>query len=428
MTKAVRLLSVVALMFLTVTACDNDGKRAPTDNSGQTDDTVTDTTLTDDTTDNTVPTDGDTVASCTEGTQECAGIWILTCTDGELVPTEECNDCGPLCNCTQTGDTASCTHVDPGDDIDAVQDDGTVETDDEMVQPDNDAPVSVDIYAPGPHSVLQKDLAKNASGNAMAVRIFYPADTGTYPYINFIHGFQLKDTYYDQILTQLASHGFVIVSTQFEQSLFGGDTTIEETTAMIAFIDSWIVPQLGANTSPAVPDFTKVGLAGHSRGGKTSWRMILANPTRFQAIAGVDPVLAPPPMGSDPNPISTPVSYSAPSLLIGTEIGPTGMQACAPADGNSAFMYPNLPSPTWHLIGGGIGHMDMIDTDDLSACGMTCSACSGGDNNQKATFRTLVGGLLVAFFRASLYGESDLYNKLTDTASMPHPITTAEHK
>jgi len=262
----------------------------------------------------------------------------------------------------------------------------------------------------------------------MAVRIYYPNAAGAYPYVNFIHGFQLKNTYYDQILTHLASHGFIIASVQFEQSLFGGDTTIEEAANMLTFLDSWIVPQLGTQTTPATPDFTRVGLSGHSRGGKTSWRLILGNPTRFQAIAGVDPVLAPPPVGSDPNPITGPVNYAAPSLLIGTELGPTGMQPCAPADGNSAFMYPDLPSPTWHLIGAGIGHMDMMDAEDLSSCGITCSVCAGGSDDQKATFRTLCGGLLSAFFRASLYGETALYSKLTETATMPHPISKEEHK
>lgn len=400
-----------SLIFLLV-ACDNGKTKVPDDTDGQNDVVViddsggvADTGNDESSTDDVAPTCGngmtDTGEACDGDAKNCAEI------TGYISGWAECkSDCSGY-------DTTACT---------------AAETDDETVIPDEDTTVTVDVYAPGAHGVLQKDIAKNASGNANAIRIFYPADAGTYPYINFIHGFQLKNIYYDQILTQLASHGFIIVSIQFEQSLIGGATTIEEATAMVTFLDSWIVPQLGGNTAPAVPDFTKVGLAGHSRGGKTSWRVMLANSNRFQAIAGVDPVLAPPPIGSDPNPITGPVSYSAPSLLIGTELGPTGSQACAPADGNSAFMYPNLPLPTWHLIGGGIGHMDMMDPDDISACGFTCSVCDGGNDGQKTTFRALAGGLLVAFFRAALYGETALYDKLVDTVSMPHPISKAEHK
>jgi|GEM_PF-681061 len=427
-------LYLAIAIFITL-SCD-DGSTRKSDQQPVNDESSTDTgVVTDETTSDTVITD-DTLpdepsAFCGNGFTESGEIC-----DGDA---KTCSEIHPgyiggvaACKSDCSGyDTSSCV-ADPDADIaitdDIQPDDGTIEVDDETAIPDEDTAVSVDVFAFGPYQVLQKDLAKNAAGNTLAVRIYYPNAAGTYPYINFIHGFQLKNTYYDQILTHLASHGFVIVSTQFEQSLFGGDTTIQEKEKMLNFLDSWIVPQLGSHIAPAVPDFTKVGLAGHSRGGKTSWRMILDNPNRFQAIAGVDPVLAPPPMGSDPNPITGPVSYAAPSLLIGTELGPTGMQPCAPADGNSAYMYPYLPSPTWHLIGAGIGHMDMMDPDDISSCGMTCSVCAGGDANQKTTFRTLTGGLLTAFFRASLHGETSLYTKLTETAAMPHPIAKEEHK
>ncbi|HNT29005.1 MAG TPA: hypothetical protein PKH10_12615, partial [bacterium] len=310
---------------------------------------------------------------------------------------------------------------------DTVDDDSSIETD-ETTTPDEDA-ATVDVYAPGPHVVLQKDVAENADGNAQAVRIFYPAEAGTYPYINFVHGFQLKNIYYDQILTQLASHGFIIVSPQLKQSLIGGDNSIVEADKILALIADWVKPKLATHTGIAVPDFTRFGLTGHSRGSKISWRMILKTPAEFHAAMGIDPVDTNSTATSDPHAITGPMTYDAPSAAVGTEKGPTGFQACAPADSNSAgIFYPNFPSPAWHLIAGGVGHMDMIDADDLGSCGMTCSVCSGGDDAQKATFRTLVGGLLVAFFRAALYGETALYDELVDTNGMPHPITTAEHK
>ncbi len=420
---------MVMLSFLWC-SCENESKKTQNDTGGGDADTsVGDEEVTDTTTSDEMVTD-DTSFTCGNGTTDPGEAC-----DGDAKECSEINSTYIVgwasCKSDCSGYDISTCSMAPDADVDpdnGSADTDVTETDDEPAMPDDDASATLDVFALGPYQVLQKDLAKNAAGNAMAVRIYYPNAAGTYPYVNFIHGFQLKNTYYDQILTHLASHGFIIVSIQFEQSLLGGDTTIQEAEKMMTMLDGWITPQLGTHTAPAVPDFTKVGLSGHSRGGKTSWRMILTNPNRFQAIAGVDPVLAPPPMGSDPNPITGPVNYAAPSLLIGTELGPTGMQACAPSNGNSAYMYPYLPSPTWHLIGAGVGHMDMIDADDLSSCGMTCSVCAGGDNNQKATFRTLTGGLLVAFFRASLSGETALYSKLTDTVSMPHPVSKEEHK
>lgn len=329
---------------------------------------------------------------------------------------------------TAVSDGEDANLPDPDNALDTDEDNQSQADEDQGGQPDADGAVEANPFAAGPHKVVQVDIAENAKGNALAVRIFHPAEAGTYPFVNFIHGFQLKNSYYDQILTQLASFGFVVVSPQLKQSLTGGDTSIVEAEKVAAFIDSWVIPNLAQNTGSAVPDFTKIGLAGHSRGTKISWRMFLANPPKFMAIMGVDPVDTNK-STSDPYAITGPLSYTQPSAVIGTEKGPTGLQACAPADANSAGrFYPNLPSPAWHLIAGGVGHMDMIDADDLTACGITCSLCSGGTDPVKATFRTLSGGLLAAFFRASLYGETNYYNYFVNTSGLPHPIVKAEHK
>lgn len=425
------IFSVV--LFMTIVACDDGGKKTTNDDNAPTNDdnAQTDDVLTDDiVTDNTVPTDDTTPLNCGNGVTDTGEAC-----DGDAKECAQINSAyvggWATCKSDCSGyDVSGCT-VDPDADIpsgdDTVDDDSSIETDD-TATPDDDA-ATVDIYAPGPHTVLQKDVAENADGNAQAVRIFYPAEAGTYPYINFVHGFQLKNIYYDQILTQLASHGFIIVSPQLKQSLIGGDNSIVEADKILALIADWVKPKLATHTGSAIPDFTRFGLTGHSRGSKISWRMILKTPTEFHAAMGIDPVDTNSTATSDPHAITGPMTYSAPSAAVGTEKGPTGFQACAPADSNSAgIFYPNFPSPAWHLIAGNVGHMDMIDADDLASCGTTCSLCSGGDAAQKATFRTLCGGLLVAFFRASLYGETDLYGKLVDTTGMPHPIVKQENK
>lgn len=428
--KAIRALIPVLLLIAILPACDS-GNSAKTDNQPANDEAATgdnivnDETVTDETvTDETTPDEATTTCGndITEGSEACDGD-AKDCTQINAAYISGWAECKSDCSGYET---SSCT-VDP--DADIPTSDDTADTDDGTVLPDNDSPVVTDIYAPGPHTVLQKDIAENADGNAQAVRIFYPAEAGTYPYINFMHGFQLKNIYYDQILTQLASHGFIIVSPQLKQSLIGGDNSIVEADKILALIADWVKPKLATHTGSAVPDFTRFGLTGHSRGSKISWRMMLKTPTEFHAAMGIDPVDTNSTATSDPHAITGPMTYDAPSAAVGTEKGPTGFQACAPADSNSAgIFYPNFPSPAWHLIAGGVGHMDMIDADDLSSCGMTCSVCSGGDDGQKATFRTLVGGLLVAFFRASLYGETDLYSKLVDTTGMPHPIVKQENK
>lgn len=240
-----------------------------------------------------------------------------------------------------------------------------------------------------------------------------------------------KIDYYDDFLTHLASHGFVVVSSQSEHVMINGDTTIVEAEKVATFLN-WLKQNLQSKVSVTV-DITRFGVSSHSRGGKVTNRVLNNDPSMATSFFGVDPVDSAPPMGgsSDPASLNDPVQFTGESMFLGTEKGVEGTlgQACAPQSDNSVHFYASYPSPSHHIIAAGVGHADMVDPSDVSACGMYCSTCKGsGDTNLNQQFIAYTGGLMVAFFNATLKGQTQYEALLDDVSQHPFATTLAEHK
>ena len=116
-------------------------------------------------------------------------------------------------------------------------------------------------------------------------------------------------------------------------------------------------------------------------------------------------------------------------MFLGTEKGPEGISACAPSGDNSVHFYASYPSPSHHIIAAGVGHADMVDSADISACGLNCSVCAkSGDTNLNQQFIAYIGGLMTAFFNATLKGQTQYEALLDDVSQHPFLTTLAEHK
>ncbi len=176
---------------------------------------------------------------------------------------------------------------------------------------------------------------------------------------------------------------------------------------------NWLPTGLTA-TLGYTPATTRLGLAGHSRGGKVAWLVLVADPSRAQAIAGVDPVDGMGgPFGNQARVVQGPFTFTLPALVIGTGLG----GSCAPAGDNHEQFYAASRSPACHVVIPEAGHADMLD----EATAMTASSvCPGGPD--RAAVRRTTAGLLVAFFRGSLQGDASAYACLTDVAVAPLTI------
>ena len=280
------------------------------------------------------------------------------------------------------------------------------------------------IFNSGPYEVTIKEVASGDNGSPRQFKIYEPSGAeGKVPVIHFLHGFQLKYNYYDDLLTRLSSHGFVVVSGQSSHQLIGGDTTYKEAEKVITFIE-WLKENLSKYLS-VTHDFENFGLSGHSRGGKVTNRILNTYPTYAKSFFGVDPVDSAPPIGgsSDPPSLNDPVQFKGESMFLGTEKGPSGISACAPSGDNSVNFFSKFPLTSHHIIASAVGHMDMIDSSDTSSCDLVCSVCEGSsDSTLKNNFINYTGSLMAAFFTSTLKGLTKYEAILNDSSN--HPFTT----
>lgn len=434
MKKAFSLFSILLAVSIFLASCGGS-ERKPVKHEDPSDTEVVDDT--DPTDEPTNPTD--TASNC--GNRELEEGEVC---DGNAM---ECNIIDPgytggyaTCNADCMGwDVSDCqgNQTDPTDTEDPTEPTESTEPDvsyDAKVCETNNEGEIEDVFVLGPYFVNIIDVAAGTDGAPRQFRIYEPTGAeGKIPVIHFLHGFMYKIAYYDDFLTHLASHGFIVVSSQSEHKMTGGDTTYVESDKVITFLN-WLKQNIKSKVS-VTADVEHFGVSGHSRGGKVTNRVLNAFPTMATSFFGVDPVDSAPPLGgsSDPSSLNDPVQFTRESMFLGTEKGPDGMigstGACAPAGDNSVNFYANYPSVSHHIIAAGVGHADMVDPNDVSSCGTYCSLCAKSSNNAlNQQFISYTGGLMTAFFKSTLKCETQYEALLNDSSTHPFATTLTEHK
>lgn len=267
----------------------------------------------------------------------------------------------------------------------------------------------------GPDSVGPFTVTRQAGMvSGSAVTAFVPAVSSPAPLVIFKHGFQLATSNYAIMLERLASHGFVVVGVDSGGGLFGGPNNVQERDGAIAAID-W------ATTSApfaASVDDERIGVAGHSRGGKVSV-MIAAGEPRIDAVLLLDPVNGCGMGPSDPAtcPDITGALYAGalrmPVGVMGETNNATGGIAgmsCAPAAQNYQTIFAAITMSSWAVewTFTGADHMDF--TDDGG--GFAGSLCTAGPGDE-AMIRAQIRAMTVAFFRRHLAGDAAMDAWLT---------------
>ena len=351
--------------------------------------------------------------------------------------------------------------------------------------PDNDSQnpeEPADVFNIGSYEVKITDIESGTDGAPRDFRIYEPKDiSGNIPVVHFQHGFMYKLDYYDEILTHLASHGFIVVSGKSDHKKTNGESSVTEANKVAAFIN-WLKENIQSKVSVAA-DVENFGVAGHDRGGKVSSRIVNRDDFSFvKGFFGVDPIdSTQSSSGYDANSIielttaavstqeqceaiggtwSGLISKSCknfaidsqekceilggfyfngsrcynnratlPSMFLGTQKGESGSPACAPTGENSVDFYASYPTPSRHIIAAGVGHTDMVDPADISSCGSTCSNCPGsGEAELNLQFIKYTGGLMVAFFNSTLKGLTQYEAVIEDQSQHPFAATVNEHK
>ncbi len=240
-----------------------------------------------------------------------------------------------------------------------------------------------DPAAPGPSPVLA--YGTKIAG-AFPLVVYRPADQNApLPAIVFLPARSAPEWQYESYGRALASHGFVVAMRGW-YSFFRTDPELANDARRIA---TWL-------TDEKLADPARLGVVGHSMGGKSS---ILAavDDQRFRAVVAVDP---------DENghawvargPIAR---LRAPLLVVGMEVAYKAFRLCATPDGNYRSFWANAPAGTVELTLRGADHVQLMDKPDFPGMGI----CRVGTADSQHV-RFLTRGAVVSFFEQHLMGRA----------------------
>ncbi|KAJ7954839.1 Chlorophyllase [Quillaja saponaria] len=258
--------------------------------------------------------------------------------------------------------------------------------------------------------------------------IAMPLEAGEFPLLLFLHGYLLNNSFYSQLIQHIASHGFLVIAPQL-YTVAGPDTSDEIQSS--AAITTWLSKGLHEFLPPQIkPNINKLGLGGHSRGGKTAFALALRklNTTttlKFSALIGVDPVDGMDKGKQTPPPILTYAPHSfdidMAVMVIGSELGEVKRNPlfppCAPKGINHEDFFNECRKPAYHFVAKDYGHVDMLDDDTKGIRGKaTYCLCKNGKSREP--MRRFVGGAVVAFLKAYLQGDNSDLLAITDGHGM----------
>lgn len=250
-----------------------------------------------------------------------------------------------------------------------------------------------------------------------------PREAGEYPVVQFHHGFTLQNHFYSQLMAHIASHGFIVVAPQMYTLSASSDATqeITEAASILNWLPNGLLSSLPNTFSNHKPNFSKLALAGHSRGGKVVFGLALGlhpSDLRYSALIALDPVDG---MGVNQQtqpPILTFTESSlkpgVPTLLLGTGLGPIRKNflfpPCAPEGVSHRAFFSDCGEPVFQFVAEKHGHMDFLNDDCGGAIGKLSSfVCRNGPS--RLPMRRFSGGVMVAFLQGVLFGEGKSFEE-----------------
>ncbi|WP_158308379.1 amidohydrolase family protein [Thiocapsa marina] len=225
------------------------------------------------------------------------------------------------------------------------------------------------------------------------------------PVILVSPGFQLDRDLYASYPIHLASWGYAALVTEKLQL----GISHAAMTRRLRDVLSWLVDEESRPESPLHGrlDLSKIGLAGHSLGGKISFMLgidlIEDDDERVQAIFAIDPV-----DDGKGSPSVTPeqmAKVDMPFIALGETLDSTpkhdSLMACAPEASNFEKFFDGARSPAAKIDVLGASHMSFLDNPN---CRLFCSVCREGAIGSGEA-RKLARRYMTAFYNIQLKGE-----------------------
>jgi hypothetical protein len=235
---------------------------------------------------------------------------------------------------------------------------------------------------------VSKVTLSNA-GRSWGEAIYTPTTPGLHPVVSVNSGTQQVAAAYDVYGKRLASHGIIALLQDDEGALAPTPNVVADLTYVIT---TYVPANLASSA-----DMTRVGLAGHSRGGKSG---LLAAENGLQgkvkAWFGLDPV--------DVDFLGTPGAL--PNIgTIGIPLGFAGATVssnCSPASANYEVYYGAASPPAVAVTVEGAGHFGFLDESKAIAL----SYCTPEGTTDNQTVLSTAAHYLMAFFARELLGDS----------------------
>lgn len=236
----------------------------------------------------------------------------------------------------------------------------------------------------GPQSVISERIEVSHLGESLEIALYQPANTQkTMPAVVFLPGLMATDDQYDSYARALASRGFVVALRGW-YSPFLSDMELARDASFIA---EWLILTGRA-------DAARIGVAGHSTGGKDAVLSALLD-ERFAAVVAIDPDDY-----GTPSVAKGPIArLRVPMLLIGGEVGWQAASVCAPRETNFQRFFEWAPVGTVELILRDADHVQMLDEPDRFGYGI----CRSGTADSRQV-RIITRRAFVEFFMQHLQG------------------------
>ncbi|QOJ14530.1 MAG: hypothetical protein HRU75_07695 [Planctomycetia bacterium] len=290
----------------------------------------------------------------------------------------------------------------------------------------------------GPLAVRTFEVAACRQGPPVPLRVHTPEAAGQYAVVLFHHGFMTRNSFYDSILTHVASHGLIVIAPQSYEpglgALSGNPNVVQEAefsrqivswteTGLEAAIRAAMTSDVRSDTSNGKeagaikPLSNLLTIGGHSRGGLAAWLVCEALPGRFAGIVGVDPVGGAggrvSTRGTQPQSSSAESMAGPPAVILGAGLG----GSCAPTGRNYEQFFAATAGPAWKIVAIEQGHGDMLDESAAVAAGQVCDTSRNRD-----PMRRLTAGLIVLTARRGALADATtdaILDGITDASPTP---------
>jgi dienelactone hydrolase len=260
-------------------------------------------------------------------------------------------------------------------------------------------PVS-DPAQPGPFGTIGSEdrfVTMPGSGSLYGVKVYYPGSGevldpsgAPYPVAMVSHGFLMPRESLFSYGELLASWGYVAVVPQRPATQFSHATHIEDIGALLDWLEAQDLTPVSRYFGKL--DLQRVGLAGHSLGGKLSFG-VAAVDARVRAVVGLDPVDADLPPRVTPDLMA---NLGVPFLVLGTDLA---SDSCAPAADNFRQFYNSGRAPKAEVTVAGGDHCGMLDSRPLG-----CLVCTRGSDTSRQ--RELFQRWMTAWFNRFVQDET----------------------